>query len=141
MTSTPLNYIPNLCALGHTLSCPFHREAGCDYCWWGFGSDNHMQFRPDNKEVAINTDFGRFQWDLSCMFTDRNAKCPRKEIYRLHYITDIFCRDYFAVCVFVWRPTKNILIHAMMFLASQSGEIMKLFRDILDAQKKFNFEY
>eukprot|EP00092_Neocalanus_flemingeri_P022800 GFUD01024724.1.p1 GENE.GFUD01024724.1~~GFUD01024724.1.p1 ORF type:complete len:607 (-),score=100.10 GFUD01024724.1:109-1884(-) len=50
---------------------------GCDFCWWAFLLDNHMRFR-DFSRIAQNPGQGPFMWDLSCLFMDKNARCPEE---------------------------------------------------------------
>jgi len=51
-------------------------KTGCDFCWFSFNFDNHLRLRNYSR-VAISPEFGVFQWDFSCLFRNKNSRCPQ----------------------------------------------------------------
>ena len=55
------------------------KKTGCDFCWFGIQFDNHLRFRNYTaNRVSVGPEFGKFQWDFSCLFRDSSSpRCPR----------------------------------------------------------------
>ena len=55
------------------------KKTGCDFCWFVLIFDNHLRFRNyTESRVSVGHEWGRFQWDLSCLFRNSSdPRCPR----------------------------------------------------------------
>jgi len=57
------------------------QATGCDFCWFSFYYENHFRFRNHTAErvsLPPPRELGPFMWDFSCLFRDRNSRCPAR---------------------------------------------------------------